>query len=77
MDSEQPDSGVTSWKNVVLTLFYRRYMINCIDRILVVFSFPAMNVSVDHVHPYNFSFVISAYYPLLYAAHYTIYANSC
>ena len=34
VDSEQPESGVISWKNVVLTLFYRRYMINCIDRIL-------------------------------------------
>ena len=77
MDSEQPDSGVISWKNVVLTLVQRRHMINCVDRILVVFSFPAMNVSVDHVSPYIFFFIISAYYLWLYAAHYTIYDNSC
>ena len=52
-------------------------MINCVDRILVVFSFPAMNVSVDRVYPYIFFSVISAYYLLFYAAHYTIYDNSC
>ena len=52
-------------------------MINCTDKILAVFNFPAMRVSVAYLYLYNFFFVILVYYLVLYVAHYAIYDNSC
>lgn len=61
MNPEQIDSGMISCQYLVLIFFQRRHVFNCIDKILMVFSFPIMQISIAQLYPYK----MSCYFSLL------------
>lgn len=59
MSTEQIDSVMISCQYLVLIFFQRRQVINCIDKILMVFIFATMQLSIAQLYPYKISWYFS------------------